>query len=322
MPIKAGKAAFITVGLGELLWDLLPSGRQAGGAPANFAYISMLLGDRGIVASRVGVDALGSELQEKLRSLGLDTTFLQRDSEHATGTVQVKSGENHQPEYWITENVAWDYLEWTPMWHALAEKADAVCFGSLAQRSGKSLETIGQFLRAMRGDAVRIFDVNLRQQFYCAEVLESSMRVADIVKMNHEEVWRVMRLLNGPQRHEMQGNEMQVDEMQAAEWLRKKFGTRLVCITKGQNGSILVDETGCDAHPGFAAQIADTVGAGDAFTAGLVHHYLRGSSLKIMNEAANRMGAWVASHVGAMPPADAELLQRAQDAKDGYDSAL
>ena len=322
MPIKGEKGPFIIVGVGELLWDLLPTGRQAGGAPANFAYISTLLGDRGIVASRVGADASGLELEEKLRSFGLDTTFLQRDSEHATGTVQVGSSENNQPEYSITENVAWDYLEWTPTWRALAEKADAVCFGSLAQRSRESLETIGQFLRAMRADAVLIFDVNLRQQFYCAEVLESSMRVAHIVKMNHEEVPQVMRLLNASQRHEMQGDEMQGDEMQAAEWLRKKFGTRLVCITKGQNGSILVDETGCDSHSGFAAQIADTVGAGDAFTAGLVHHYLRGSNLKIMNVAANRMGAWVASHVGAMPRADAEQLQRARDAKDGYDSAL
>src|SRR5947209_10905452 len=188
MHIKYGKRVFVTVGLGELLWDLLRSGRQAGGAPANFAYITTVLGDRGIVASRVGADALGLELEEKLRTLGLDTTFLQRDSEHATGTVQVESGENQQPEYRITENVAWDYLEWTPTWRALAEKADAICFGSLAQRSRKSLETIGQFLRAVRGDAVRIFDVNLRGQFYCAEVVESSMRTADIVKMNHDEV--------------------------------------------------------------------------------------------------------------------------------------
>ena len=317
MPIKAGKEAFITVGLGEFLWDLLPSGKQAGGAPANFAYISNLLGDHGIVASRVGADALGLELEEKLRSLGLDTTFLQRDSDHATGTVQVESGENRQPEYSITENVAWDYLEWTPTWRALAEKADAVCFGSLAQRSRKSLETVGQFLRAVRGDAVRIFDVNLRQQFYCAEVVESSMRVADIVKMNHEEVPQVMQLLNAPE-----GDKRQGDEMEAAEWLRKKFGTKLICITKGPNGSILVDQSGCDSHPGFAAQIGDTVGAGDAFTAALVHHYLRGSNLKTINGAANRVGAWVASHVGAMPPADAELLQWARDAKDGYDSAL
>lgn len=303
---------FTIVGLGEALWDLLPDGKQAGGAPANFAYMSNLLGDRGVVASRVGVDDLGDELEEKLRALGLDISFLQRDAAHPTGTVQVESDESGQPKYRITKNVAWDFLEWTPEWRELAEQADAVCFGSLAQRNAVSRETLNLFLRAMREDTVCVFDVNLRQGFYSAEVLVSSMKLANIVKMNHEELPIVLQLLAAPH----------ADELGSAEWLRERFGIKLLCITHGQNGSILIDENSSDAHRGFAVKVADTVGAGDAFTAGLVHHYLRGSSLKTMNESANRMGAWVASQRGATPARDETQLKQARAAKDGYHFAL
>jgi fructokinase len=303
---------FTVVGLGEVLWDLLPRGKEAGGAPANFAYMSNLLGERGIVASRIGCGELGGELHEKLRALGLDTTFLQHDTAHSTGTVQVETNESGQPKYWITENVAWDFLEWTPEWRELAEKADAVCFGSLAQRNAVSRETLNRFLRAMRKDAVRVFDVNLRQDFYSAEVVSSSLKLANIVKMNHEELSIVMQLLDAPNS----------DELQAAQWLREKFGATLVCITHGQNGSILIDENSSDAHRGFAVKVVDTVGAGDAFAAGLVHHCLRGSSLKTMNESANRMGAWVASQRGATPVRDETQLNQARAAKDGYHFAL
>jgi fructokinase len=303
---------FTVVGLGEVLWDLLPHGKQAGGAPANFAYMSNLLGDCGIVASRIGCDALGSELDEKLRALGLDTTFLQRDGAHPTGTVQVESDVSGQPTYRITENVAWDFLEWGQEWRELAAKADAVCFGSLAQRNAVSRETVNSFLRAMRKNALRVFDVNLRQDFYSAEVLASSMNLAQIVKMNHEELPIVLQLLDAPHR----------DELQAAGCLRERFGVKLVCITHGQNGSILLGDATYNRHSGFAVKVADTVGAGDAFTAGLVHHYLRGSSLKTMNEAANRMGAWVASQQGATPVRDETQLEQARAAKDGYHFAL
>lgn len=303
---------FTVVGLGEVLWDLLPDGKQAGGAPANFAYMSSLLGDNGIVASRIGWDEPGSELEVRLCGLGLDATYLQRDAAHPTGSVQVESDDSGQPKYRINENVAWDFMEWTPQWRELAEKADAVCFGSLAQRDAVSRKTIHEFLGAMRKEAPCIFDVNLREDFYSAEVLATSAKQAQIVKMNHEEVPVVMKLLDAPHG----------DELMMVKWLRKKFDVKLVCITRGQNGSILAGERGSDVHRGFTVKVADAVGAGDAFTAGLVHHYLRGSSLKAMNDAANRMGAWVASQPGATPGRDEMELQRARTAKDGYDFAL
>ena len=154
------------VGLGELLWDLLPTGKQLGGAPANFAYITSLLGDEGIPASRLGQDDLGNEAIRRLTQLGLSGGFIQTDATHPTGRVNVELDSAGQPRFEICESVAWDFLEWTPQWQKLATETDAVCFGSLAQRSAQSRSTIRSFLQATRRDAVRVFDVNLRQNFF------------------------------------------------------------------------------------------------------------------------------------------------------------
>src|SRR5713101_986872 len=153
------------VGLGEILWDMLPNGKQLGGAPANFAYISTLLGDDGIVATRVGSDSLGNEALRQLAALGVTTGFVQSDTVHPTGTVQVQIDHAGQPKFEIAEGVAWDFLEWTPHWQKLAEQADATCFGSLAQRALASRGTIRQFLGAARKKAVRELEGNLRQAF-------------------------------------------------------------------------------------------------------------------------------------------------------------
>ena len=174
------------VGLGELLWDLLPSGRQLGGAPANFAYFASLLGDRGVVASRVGNDDLGRQAASRLRQLGSSTEYLQCDPTHATGTVEVRVDSAGQPQFEIARPVAWDFLEWTAAWKKLAEEADAVCFGSLAQRSPASRKTILQFLRSTQPNTLRVFDVNLRAPFYCREVLEASLQLSDVIKLNHD----------------------------------------------------------------------------------------------------------------------------------------
>ena len=291
--------SFTIVGLGEVLWDFLPGGKQLGGAPANFAYIASLLGDRGVVASRVGRDELGAEVAARVAQLGLTTAYLQIDPAHPTGAVKVRVDGRGQPRFEIAETVAWDFLEWTAEWQVLAQEADAVCFGSLAQRSSESRSTVQKFLSGKRADAVAIFDVNLRQDFYGAEVLVQSLKRADVVKMNDEELPRVMRLLGLPYDH----------EVLSAARLRSAYGLKLLCVTRGCRGSLLVDESGTSEHPGFRITVADTVGAGDAFTAGLVHHYLRKSSLAEMNEAANRAGAWVASHAGAMPAAGKQGLQ-------------
>ena len=292
----------IVVGLGELLWDLFPKGKQLGGAPANFAYITALLGDSGIVASRVGDDRLGQEALWHLKSSGLDVSRIQRDLTHPTGTVKVEVDLRGQPEYHISENVAWDFLEFSEDWISLARATHAVCFGSLAQRNSVSRATIRAFLSALPSFAIGIFDVNLRQSYFSGDLLRDSARRATILKLNHEEFPRFLDLLRCP----LKGSER--SDIFAARWLCRELGIRLVCITRGPAGSALITAESHHEHPGFSVKIADTVGAGDAFTAALVHHALRGSSLAAMNVAANRMGAWVASQEGAMPAADAEIL--------------
>ena len=291
----------IVVGLGEVLWDFLPTGRQLGGAPANFAYISTLLGNRGVVASRIGDDALGEEAIAQLRERNLQCDYMQRDPEHPTGTVKVSLDSQGQPGFVISEAAAWDSLEWTPEWKTLAQRADAVCFGSLAQRSAESRETIQRFLEHTAPDTLRVFDVNLRQSYYSAEILASSCKLADVVKMSEDEFPTALKSLRLPQ----ESIEL------AARQMIETFDLKLVCITRGAAGSLLVTKNSSHSHPGVPCNVVDSVGAGDAFTAGLVHEYLREGklrqaeldeqSLAQMNESGNRMGAWVASQPGAMP---------------------
>ena len=295
----------VVIGLGELLWDLFPKGKQLGGAPANFAYITAMLGDGGIVASRVGDDRLGQEALWHLKSSGLDVSRIQRDPTHPTGTVKVSVDAKGQPEYEITENVAWDFMEFSEDWIALARKASAVCFGSLAQRNPVSRATIRAFLSALPSFAIPIFDVNLRQSYFSAEIIRDAIRHAKVLKLNHQEFPRLLDLVQCPVKNG-------ASDVDLARWLCHEHSLRLVCITRGGSGSLLVSAESQNEHPGFAIKVADTVGAGDAFTAALVHHALRGSSLGAMNAAANRMGAWVASQEGAMPPADPAILAEVQ----------
>lgn len=300
---------FTVVGIGELLWDLLPEGKQLGGAPANFAYMTGLLGDEGLVVSRVGNDALGRSAARRLHRIGLKSTYLQLDSTHRTGTANVSLDGAGQPTFEFADSIAWDFFQWTTEWHELAEKADAVCFGSLAQRSPRSRATIRAFLQAVRKDAVRIFDVNLRPPFYSAETLDESLRLTDIVKLNHDELAAVAKLLG----HTSE------DELSAARWLRDTYKLKLVCVTRAEKGSLLVAEKETSDHPGREVHVADTVGAGDAFTAALVYHYLRHGSLETLSEAANRMGSWVAGLVGATPARDNRELERIRSTSAGGD---
>ena len=279
------------VGLGEVLWDLLPGGACLGGAPANFAYITTLMGNQGIVASCVGEDSRGLEALRRMEELGLDIDHVQTDRQHPTGTVHVDLDGNGQPRFEIAREVAWDYLQWTLDWQHLAETCDAVCFGSLAQRSEASRSMIRRFLAACAPDTLKIFDVNLRQSYYTAEILSQSMNAADIVKLNEDELPKIMSLSKGP--HD--------GDLNSARKLIRDYDLKMVCLTRGGRGSVLVTDTDSSEHPGFKVRVADTVGSGDAFTAGLVHEYLHGASLDLMNEVANLVGAWVASEVGAMP---------------------
>lgn len=285
------------VGMGELLWDMLPEGPQLGGAPSNFAVMAARLGNRGVAATRIGTDPLGREAQVFLNTTPLDTQYIQEDFSRVTGTVTVTLEEG-QPRFVIHEPVAWDFLEFTPHWLALAEQADAVCFGTLAQRSPASRRTIESFLHETRPECVRVFDVNLRPPFINAEVVEHSLELATIFKLNADEMPQVLSLLDFPDAAGTTPDFL----LNGARQIVDQFPVKLVAITLGAQGSLLVTRDQVDRHPGYPATVADTVGAGDAFTAALTHYYLRGAPLSQLNAAGNRWGTWVASHAGAMPP--------------------
>jgi len=289
----------LMIGLGEVLWDLLPSGKVLGGAPANFAYMTNLLGDQGVVASRVGDDDLGREACRVMQELGLSTAYVQRDPQHPTGMAGVFIDSAGQPTFTIKESVSWDFLECTESWEQLSARADVVCFGSLAQRSPTSSATIERFLQNTPKKALHIFDVNLRQSFYSTELLRRSLQYTDIVKLNDQELLRVTSLLGFDTG----------DEETLARRLLSKFNLRLVCVTRGARGSLLVSEDRTAEHKGLSVEVADAVGAGDAFAACLAHHYVRGKSLEEISESANRFASWVATQVGATPTIHRSRLQ-------------
>src|SRR3954470_8753305 len=239
------------IGLGELLWDVLPSGRQLGGAPANFAYIASLLGNRSATVSRVGDDDLGREARDRCSALGLDVSYLQTDHSHPTGKVNVSLDDEGQPRFQIAENVAWDFLEWNAELEALALKADVVCFGSLAQRRETSRTTIQRLLRATRESCLRIFDVNLRQKFYTPVILKTGFAMATVAKLNHDELPLVMQSVGLPTTNEDRSD---------CELLLEHFGLELVALTRGAHGSLLLSKEHRSEHPGFRIKVADTIG--------------------------------------------------------------
>jgi fructokinase len=289
----------VIVGLGELLWDMLSEGKQLGGAPANFSVMSARLGNRAVIASRIGNDTLGREARQYLAPLPADLGSIQVDPKHPTGSVGVTLTAG-QAEYVIHEPVAWDFLEFTPEWRKLATEADAVCFGTLAQREPVSRKTIHAFLAATRRECVRVFDVNLRKPFYTRGVLEDSLGRATILKLNDAEMPEVLKLLK-------LGEDAAAPALdpatlrKGAQALLAEFPLKLVCITMGGSGSLLVTPEIFDQHPGIPIQVVDTIGAGDAFTAALASYYLRRAPLPVLNEAGNRWGSWVASQAGGMP---------------------
>lgn len=281
------------IGLGELLWDLFPSGARLGGAPANFAFIALLLGAESHVVSCLGNDDLGREARRQLESHGLDTTHIQTDSDHPTGTVQVTVSANGTPAYSIVENVAWDHVRWTPDLANLARTADSVCFGTLAQRSAVTRETIRRFLDYTRPDCLRILDANCRKPFCDPAILTASLAKANVLKCSAEELHIVLAA----------SSITASDEVTAAAALQQKYGFKLVCITRGDRGSVVVTSDATELHPGVTVEVADTVGAGDAFLAAMTVAMLNGLSLQQTSEAANHIAAWVASKPGAMPRA-------------------
>ena len=293
------RSSSIVVGLGELIWDFLPGGKQLGGAPTNFAYISHLLGNDSVVASRIGDDALGREAKTRLIRLGISTDYLQSDSQHPTGTVRVRLDEGGEATFAVNENSAWDYLEWTSDWEELALKADVVCFGTLGQRVASARGTMIQFLELTRPRTLRVFDVNLRHSFFNVGMLKRSLELATVVKLNQVELSALARML---------GLQTKTEE-ETARRLLDEFDLELIAITRGQHGSLLVTGEEVSAHPGIRVGVKDTIGAGDAFIAALAHYYRRRAPLALISEAANRMGAWVVTQDGATPFASVKILE-------------
>jgi len=282
---------------GELLWDVFPTGRRPGGAPANVAYHATCLGEAGIVLSRIGEDSDGEALLAELRAHGTDVSFVQRDPAHPTGRVSVDLRRPADPRYTIHEGVAWDHLELDAASSRVAAGADAVVFGSLAQRCPRSRETIRACVERAP-DALSFFDVNLRPPFVSEAVLRDSLALADIVKLNRDEVREVCGLLGLPD----PGPEA------LARALFDEHGVREMFVTCGAKGCLALSPGESVSVPGRPVEVRDTVGAGDAFTAALAVARLRGGSAADAARAANELGAVVAARDGAMPPPDADYL--------------
>ncbi|MGD0680791.1 MAG: carbohydrate kinase [Terracidiphilus sp.] len=289
--------AKMILGIGELLWDVMPQGMQLGGAPANFAVMAVRLGNHAAILSRIGRDELGRKAVKQLEPLPAYTSFLQVDPAQETGRVTV-SFEHGQPGYTIHQPAAWDFLELTGEWVQLAERADAVCFGSLAQRAAESRRTIQALVAQTPASCVRVFDVNLRTPFFSGEVIQQSLELATVLKMNDTEAPQVLELLGLPISEE---SAPELLRLAARRLLREFPSLGMVAVTRGAHGSLLVTREEEHEHPGIPVHVADTIGAGDAFTAAITHYLLRGASLTTLNEAGNRWGAWMASHSGAMP---------------------
>ena len=277
----------VIVGIGEILWDMLPSGKALGGAPANFAYHAGRLGAEGWAVSAVGDDALGHEIMDIVSEKKLHTLIAVTDK--PTGTVQVELDAAGVPSYNIMEDVAWDNIPFTAQMEDLAKRADAVCFGSLVQRMA-SRDSVLRFVRAMRADALKVFDINLRQHYYSKEVIEESLRLSDILKINDEEIRTVSDIFG-----------LGADDAAACRALISAYGLKLVILTKGAAGSEVITPDEVIPQSVGHVDVVDTVGAGDAFTAAFTVAYLRGDSLADAQRLATETASYVCSRKGAMP---------------------
>lgn len=277
----------VIVGIGELLWDMFPTGKAIGGAPANFAYHAGRLGEEGWAISAVGNDSLGQEIMDVLNRKRVRS--LVAVSGRPTGTVQVSLDDAGVPSYIITEDVAWDDIPFSPEMQELAARTDAVCFGSLVQRSG-SRASVLKFVEALPASALKVFDINLRQHFYSPGILEKSLEIADVLKINDEEIVTVADMFS-----------LGDDIRAACRKLIDMYSLKFVLLTKGAQGSEVITRDEIIPQGVGKINVVDTVGAGDAFTAAFTVAYLRGKSLSEAQRLAGEVTAYVCSHKGAMP---------------------
>ncbi len=298
--LTSKKKIYNIVGIGEILWDIFPEEKKLGGAPTNFAYYAKCLEQNGIIASRVGSDPLGKEILQSVESLNLDRTYIQSDSIYPTGTVDVKLDKTGQPSYIINKEAAWDFLILDNSLKKLAADADAVCFGTLAQRSSKSENTISKFLKLTGSKTIKIFDINLRQNFYSGRIIRQLLKNTTILKLNSNELEILKNLL---------GYSDNDNEINLCKKIMSENNLELLCLTKGDKGSLILDRSDYFIHKGYKVEIADTVGAGDAFTAAMIVQYVKGKTLKEISNAANKLGSWVSSQSGATPILNEKILK-------------
>lgn len=278
------------IGIGEILWDILPEGRQLGGAPANFAFHCQQLGNQGIVISCVGDDDLGSEIKKSLQELGV-SSIVGVTPQYSTGTVMVEMASRGIPTYTIAEDVAWDHLSAETHHLEMAAQANVICFGSLASRSESSAQTIDNILSNCTKGCIRIFDINLRQHYYNPVVVKRLLSHSNVFKLNQEELIIVSEMLgyNGT-------------EDQLLEILCETFALKLIILTKGEMGSRLFSPVMGNSVMGvMPVEIVDTVGAGDAFTAAVATGLVHGLPLQKIHSLATRVAGYVCNKRGATP---------------------
>ena len=279
----------LVIGIGEALWDMLPEGKKLGGAPANFAFHAGQFGLESMAVSAIGLDPLGEEIAKELEEHGLPFHLDRID--YPTGTVQVTLDSNGIPQYEIKEDVAWDNIPYTKELADLAGRAQAVCFGSLAQRNPVSRETIGWFLDAVPEDCLKVFDINLLQSFYSKEIIEDSLRRCDILKINDEELEIVKEMFGLP--------EMPLEGL--CRSIIDEYGLKMLILTCGVNGSHVFSGDVSSFIETPKVKVADTVGAGDSFTGAFVASILKGKTVREAHEAAVKVSAFVCTQSGAMP---------------------
>jgi fructokinase len=291
-------AAGMIVGMGEVLWDLLPTGRQLGGAPFNFTFHCHQLGHPSAIVSRVGADDLGRDIRAAVCAAGVPDRYLQEDPAHPTGTVTVALNEHGHPSYTIHREVAYDYLAWGDDLEELFGQARAVCFGSLVQRHPQARATVERALQAAR-QAIVVFDVNLRKDCYSREVIEQSLAHSRWVKLNDDELVELQSMLG------LSGN----TPAELLGELRRRYRLELAALTLGAKGCLVQTDAAEAAVPGEAVRVVDTIGAGDSFTAGLVTAVLEGRPPDEAARRANRLAARVAACAGGTPRIDRRELE-------------
>lgn len=290
------KSKYIIVGIGELLWDMLPEGKQFGGAPCNFAFHAKQSGAQVYIVSAVGDDDLGDELLDVIADIDLSLRYIQKKKDVPTSVVDVQLDAGGSPNYNIKESVAWDNIEWSEQLEELARSVDAVCFGSLSQRSAVSRRTIMNFLDATKEDCLRVFDVNLRQHYYDKDILLASLSRANILKLNEDELPVLAKILG-------------YECADALSSLMNNFDLKLLVYTKGSKGSVLYspDEVSELAIP--KVEVVDTVGAGDSFTSMVVCGLLNGEDLEVIHKTASRLSSYVCAQRGATPSVPKEIYK-------------